>query len=277
MWHFNMDQALAESTICDFLSRRPGAPRRLIQSFLVFSSGFHPVTVTKALSALVEARTLNLSFFPNPYGPQNCHLFSLAEPDLDYVFHITAAYRDLRDAIPNRLFKRAGEEYVRALLSHCGRFRDITQRHRLGRVNEGRGLTLDLAAADVLSGQHFGISVKNQNGFLRQDAPAISDCFTRAREHRVRPWLFVPFATPEAIRRCTRDGIQLTVLGRQMLPTETDDGQLLRFIVGSFRQDIFGDQAFDFVYKRFTKTRTRSMLVERDLTLLAVDSIDLAA
>jgi hypothetical protein len=204
-------------------------------------------------------------------------MYSTQNPDRAFVTRLEETYARMRSAISNELTKRAGEQYVRSILAHSGRFEGITQRERLGHVANGRALTLDLAATDRQTGIRFGISVKNQSGFLRQDAPAIRDCFTRARLHDTRPWLFVPFATPEALIRCQRDGVKLTILGRQLLPAETDDRQVLRWIIPSFRPDIIGNQPIDFVYQRFTKTRNASLLVQRDFLELAIEEADQAA
>jgi hypothetical protein len=265
--------------IRELLADRPGACRRLIESMLVFRHGFHPGTVTQALKLLTEApdHLIVRTDFDSSHG-KPCALYSIGEPDPNYVGRLTAIYSELPKELPIKLSKAAGEEYVRALLFHSDRFVGITQRTRLGLVGvRSNRLTLDLAATGRVTGRRFGISVKNQREFLFPGSRIIRDCVTRARAHLVAPWLFVPFATAEAISRCERDGVRLTVLCRRLLPAENHHNRLTRSIIEPLRAEILGDEPIDFVYRRFTRTCHMSPLVDRDLMEVSAALLEDAA
>jgi hypothetical protein len=213
----------------------------------------------------------------NPYGGTAWHFYSLGAPRPVALDSVAAAYSGMRIAVPNELYKRAGEEYVRALFVHNDDFEHISQRRNLGRALENGPLTHDLTVTDRRTGERFGVSVKNQNEFIFPGHRAIRDVARRAQEAQILPWLVVPFATEEAAARCERDGIRLTILGRQILPTESEGHQLMRNVIRRFQQHILGEQPFDFIYRRFSKTLRQSLAVERDLQQLSVFQYDHAA
>src|ERR1700722_5174639 len=76
------DPHSAVLTIREFLDQKPGACRRLIESFLVFNCGYPPNAVTAALRNLTEEDDdLIRTEFANPYGGRACHFYSLGDPD----------------------------------------------------------------------------------------------------------------------------------------------------------------------------------------------------
>ena len=230
--------------------------RRVVEAILVFDHGFNPTAVTNALNKLV---------FGEDYLPgkkiyrSELHIVGEAMPSHVYSFNrepTTAELQYLRDlcdlrnrALTKDVLKTAGERYVRAWLV-SEKFVDVTPERQLGKVRSPSGAadSLDVLATDH-SGQRFGISVKNMREWLMPGNRAISDARKRGYAHDVRPWLVVPWASPEAQLRCITTGIRLTVLGAQILPETLPNGKRTRSIVKQLRA-VIGPAHYGFIGER---------------------------
>jgi hypothetical protein len=151
----------------------------------------------------------------------------------------------------------------------------VTQRQRLGMiVDEKRKNAADVMVTDRVTGERYMVSVKNQKEFLFPGNRAIKDCYTKAKGHRARPWLFIPFAVPKAMRRCKGDRIRLTVLGRQISPAEDPKKQYMWWVIEQLRP-LLGPQPFELLYARFDRTLKNSEAAKHDLQMLndGVDSL----
>ena len=249
--------------------------RRVIESTLVFDHGFRPNAVSDALAGLISAEyipgwrfhvtRLPLGAHGKPDNVYSCNRLPFAS-EIDYL---RAAYQERTSALNVSTLCNAGESYFRSILIESGRFKRITPFKRLGAVEGSRsGKTLDVAATDTQSGIRYGISIKNQREWLYPGAPEIDDVKSRADFHGFEPWLVVPFAVDEAKKRCKRDGIRLTVLGRQIVPASDPKGRPMKRLIERLRC-VVGPQPFDFNYSRFRDTLMESPATQRDVEALA--------
>ena len=87
---------------------------------------------------------------------------------------------------------------------------------------------------------------------------AIKDCYSRARAHGVKPWLFVPFAAEAGVRACRDLGVRLTILRRQILPAEDEQKRSMRQMVDALYEAI-GPQPCEFLSKQFDRTLAQSI------------------
>lgn len=262
--------------VMDFLEDR-GRPtfRRAIQASLAFDSGFHPRDITDALSGLSKGlypqyTALVLTPMEVPGQGKPCHLYSYKGVPTHEELKRLAELNALKSAVlANDDLKRAGEQYVRSIVIEAG-YRGVTQRDRLGLVRDKNGNNaLDLAATSPCTGKQFGISVKNQVEWLHAGSVAgdrtIKDCYTKAEAHGMAPWLFVPYATPEAVLRCRYNGIRLTVIGRQIVPAEDSQKRRMRDLIKHQLSEVVGPQPFEFLYNRPSRTISGSLDAQRDV------------
>lgn len=250
--------------------------RRVIESMLVFDHGFKPEAVTAALDKLVAKdfidgrNVVRTEVERGDARPTYVYSYK-RKPTSGELKYLHEASEERDGVLTIQTLKDAGERYVRSMLVASGRYSGITQASRLGSVALASGEhALDLVATEESTGYGFGISVKNQREWLysgdkgMKTGRAIRDCYTKAKEHGLQPWLVVPFASESAIERCERDGIRLTVLGRQILPALDAGGHHMRRAVEGLRS-VIGPQPYDYLYARFDRTLKQSAAARSDV------------
>jgi hypothetical protein len=202
--------------------------RRTIATILEFDHGWNPQDVTEALRRLVMAENpiVRRTELQIDGEPKPMHIYSHGrDPKRQELDRLRGLCLERNRVLTRALLRDAGEQYVRAWLRSTGRFRGITALADLGRVAASDEPTSDVIATEIATGRRFAVSVKNQREWLRPNAAAIDDAILRASAHRAEPWLCVPFALPETIDRCARDGPRLSLLGAQIVPATLADGR----------------------------------------------------
>jgi hypothetical protein len=242
--------------------------RRVLEATLVFDHGVTPDQVTKCLRRITTGAGHNVVYLQRaPFG-QDVQLYSIGPPTTADMDLLCEAYRERERAIDINSLRVAGESYFRSVLIRSGRFVRVTNRTGLGCVDQTQqGRTLDIHAVDSETGIAYGISIKNQREALYPGNRAIPDVFARAKVQGLRPWLVVAFASEKAASRCSRDGIRLTVLGRQIVPALDPSGRHMKGVIERLR-GVLGPQPFDYNYRRFSQTLKLSAHASRDVELV---------
>jgi hypothetical protein len=228
--------------------------RRVLEAILVFDHSLSPDAVTMALDGLMESEYLggkHVVVTKFKCGSELNNLYSFQrKPTSAELGYLRKAYAERQRVLSNATLKLAGERYVRAAIIKSGKYRNITQTARLGKVTDANSKhALDLVATHKQTGITYGISVKNQRAWLYPDSPAIKDAYTKAMSHGVKPWLIVPFASASAIARCNHNGIRLTRLHAQIVPSEDHKLRPMSSVIERLRA-VIGPQPFKFLPAR---------------------------
>lgn len=111
---------------------------------------------------------------------------------------------------------------MRAWLHSTGNFTDLTAEDDLGNVRVAGKNAIDVMATERSTGIRYAISVKNMHEKMRPNKSDLNDVVQKAIAHGAQPWLVVPFAFEETIRRCETQAvpIRLTQLRAQVVPAK---------------------------------------------------------
>jgi len=250
------------------LIKELGVPvlRTHLAAILEFQEGIHPDIVTKGLRDIKAAVGDGGSITQVKFGRLNRDLYCYGRTATDDELFNLAISCDKRDLLMSTWAKaQAGEQYFRSLLLRSGRFDKITRETRLGHVLDPEGKNaLDMIARDATTGVTYGISVKNVREWLFAGNRAIRDAHVKATAHNLKPWLVVPFATPQAERACESRHVRLTSLHRQILPAESTDRRSMKRVIDDLYV-VNGPIPYEILYKRHSITLDRSEAARRTL------------
>lgn len=279
MHHHNANPADLKAIAFGIIASKEPMVRRALEAELVFDYGYHAQKVTTALQGMVESKRIARYTLDRPGIRKPIAYTTGREPTSKELRKLYKLY-DQRDRwLPNSLIRDAGERYVRALFTASTRYREVTQKSRLGTVLDRAGKNAaDVMLTDTQTGDRFMVSVKNQREILFPGDKAIKDCYAKAKGHGARPWLFIPFAVPAAIQGCKSRGVRLTILNRQIVPAEDAINQQMSWVLRQL-QPILGPQPYELLYAKFPSTIQGSESARQDLDRLnrGADSVsDLA-
>jgi len=234
---------------------------------LVFTHGFRPQSITRALTKFQRINLDNIHYHGKPiYGTRakETNVFCHRKPSVKNLKFLRAMLDDARFMLSKEELKQAGERYVRRWLRANG-YVKVTRTKELGSVTISSTLpkrlreayrlskepehSLDVIATEEKTGLRFGVSVKNQRAWMTRGKSAIPDVFTKAKAHKSQPMLFVPFPDAGTIERCRDDGIRLEIMGAQIVPAEDRNKRPMRKVINDLRP-VIGPQPYRFLPKR---------------------------